>query len=98
MKLVKTASGNKGLEISKREWLSIGKTSGWLGRQDDNPVNAWQDSNEVRRYLDKYMEVNQVADLADLQQNHYHIIDQLSKKYGEKSFKEALQRQPALLT
>jgi hypothetical protein len=97
MKLVKTASGNKGLEISKTEWLSIGKTSGWLGREQNNPVNAWQDSTEVRRYLDKYMEVNQVADLADLQQNHHHIIDQLSKKYGEKEFKEALQRQPALV-
>lgn len=30
MKLVKTASGKKTIRISKSEWLSVGKTAGWM--------------------------------------------------------------------
>ena len=29
MKIVKTASGKKTIKMSKKEWQSIGRTSGW---------------------------------------------------------------------
>jgi hypothetical protein len=30
MKLVKTASGKRQIKISKKEWMDIGKTAGWM--------------------------------------------------------------------
>lgn len=33
MKITKTASGKSKVKISKKEWQSIGKTAGWLGKE-----------------------------------------------------------------
>jgi hypothetical protein len=30
MKVIKTASGKKQIKMSKKEWLTIGKTAGWM--------------------------------------------------------------------
>jgi hypothetical protein len=33
MKVIKTASGKKQIKMSKKEWLTIGKTAGWMESQ-----------------------------------------------------------------
>ena len=36
MKITKTASGKPKIKISKAEWLSIGKTAGWINKQSQH--------------------------------------------------------------
>ena len=32
MKIIKSASGKKQVKISKKEWESIGRKAGWMGK------------------------------------------------------------------
>lgn len=43
MKLVKTASGKQTVKISKAEWLSIGKTTGWMKTAKDRDSYVYKD-------------------------------------------------------
>ena len=58
MKITKTASGDR-VTLSKKEWLSIGKTAGWGGVDDKffdrhgNPLKSVHDQNDYVKALDE---------------------------------------------
>ena len=56
MKVIKTASGNNRIKISKKEWTSIGKKAGWMEDVSDEP----SDSEKSIDYDDLAWELNQL--------------------------------------
>jgi hypothetical protein len=49
MKVIKTASGKNRIKISKKEWTSIGKQSGWIKESADR-MEVWLVANAMRQY------------------------------------------------
>lgn len=67
MKIIKTASGKNTIKISKREWESIGKKAGWIGKEIiyvdkvDGIWKVWANSCGQRLVLGEYLTDEEVS-------------------------------------